>query len=142
MHVPMVDDEPVLASRSSRRAPSPPTTRESAGFAVKKTCEAIELGAELGAEVHVMWGGREGVEAEAAKDVRPALDRYKEAIDLVLRAHRHAGAWACASPSNRSRTSPAGDILLPTVGHALAFIGAARVARDGRARTPSSRTRR
>src|SRR6188472_3644470 len=44
-------------------------------FAVKKTIEAIDLGAELGAEVYVMWGGREGVEADAAKDVRSALDR-------------------------------------------------------------------
>ncbi len=36
-------------------------------FAVKKACEAIELGAEFGAEIFVMWGGREGVEADAAK---------------------------------------------------------------------------
>ena len=36
---------------------------------------------------------------------------------------------------------PRGDILLPTVGHALAFIGDARMAGDGRARTPSSPTR-
>src|SRR3954452_7483517 len=31
-------------------------------FAVRKTIDAIDLGAELGAEVYVMWGGREGVE--------------------------------------------------------------------------------
>src|SRR3954471_3800258 len=44
-------------------------------FAVQKACAAIDLGAELGATVFVMWGGREGIEAEAAKDTRTALDR-------------------------------------------------------------------
>lgn len=29
-------------------------------FAVRKTCESIDLGAELGASVYVVWGGREG----------------------------------------------------------------------------------
>ena len=44
-------------------------------LAVAKALDAIDLGVELGATVFVMWGGREGVEAEAAKDVRGALDR-------------------------------------------------------------------
>jgi xylose isomerase len=44
-------------------------------FAVRKACEAVELGAEFGGNVFVLWGGREGMETEAAKDVRLALDR-------------------------------------------------------------------
>ena len=60
-------------------------------FAVRKALDAIDLGAELGAGVFVLWGGREGVEADAAKDVRSALDRYKEAVDLCLRAHPGPG---------------------------------------------------
>ena len=90
-------------------------------FAVKKTCDAIDLGAELGASVYVMWGGREGVEADAAKDVRLALDRYKEAVDLCceyVRGRRYALRFALEPKPNE----PRGDILLPTVGHALAFI--------------------
>ena len=63
------DDEPVLAARCSRRARSPPTTRTCGASRSRKTLDAIDLGVELGAEVYVMWGGREGVEADAAKDV-------------------------------------------------------------------------
>src|SRR3954463_13400131 len=51
-------------------------------YAVAKTLDAIELGVELGASVYVMWGGREGCEADAAKPVGPALDRYAEAVNI------------------------------------------------------------
>ena len=91
-------------------------------FAVRKTCEAMALGAELGAEVHVMWGGREGVEADAAKDVRSALDRYREAVDLCCEHIRDKGLDLRIALEPKPN-EPRGDILLPTVGHALAFIG-------------------
>jgi xylose isomerase len=91
-------------------------------FAVKKTCDAIDLGAELGAEVYVMWGGREGVEADAAKDVRAALDRYKEAVDLCCEHIRNRGLNLRVALEPKPN-EPRGDIFLPTVGHALAFIG-------------------
>jgi xylose isomerase len=90
-------------------------------FAVKKTIEAIDLGAELGAEVYVMWGGREGVEADAAKDVRAALDRYKEAVDLCCEHIRDRGLNLRVALEPKPN-EPRGDIFLPTVGHALAFI--------------------
>ncbi len=91
-------------------------------FAVRKTLDAIDLGAELGAEVFVMWGGREGVEADAAKDVRHALDRYKEAVDLCCEYIRERG-YPMRIALEPKPNEPRGDILLPTVGHALAFIG-------------------
>src|SRR4029079_28476 len=91
-------------------------------FAVKKTIEASDLGAELGAEVYVMWGGREGVEADAAKDVRAALDRYKEAVDLCCEHIRDRGLNLRVALEPKPN-EPRGDIFLPTVGHALAFIG-------------------
>ena len=50
-------------------------------YAIAKTLRAIDLGVELGATVYVLWGGREGCEADAAKDIRGALDRYAEAIE-------------------------------------------------------------
>lgn len=91
-------------------------------FAVLKTLDAIDLGAELGAEVYVMWGGREGVEAEAAKDVRLALDRYREAVDLCCEHIRERG-YDLRIALEPKPNEPRGDMLLPTVGHALAFIG-------------------
>ncbi|MDZ7675302.1 MAG: xylose isomerase [Acidimicrobiales bacterium] len=91
-------------------------------FAVRKTLDAIDLGAELGAGVYVMWGGREGVEADAAKDVRLALDRYKEAVDLCCEHIRERG-YDLRIALEPKPNEPRGDLLLPTVGHALAFIG-------------------
>jgi len=90
-------------------------------FAVRKALAAIDLGAELGAEVFVMWGGREGVEADAAKDVRAALDRYKEAVDLCCE-YINERSYAMRIALEPKPNEPRGDILLPTVGHALAFI--------------------
>ncbi len=91
-------------------------------LALAKTLDAIDLGVELGATVFVMWGGREGVEAEAAKDVLGALDRYAEAVNLCCSyvRERHYDLRFALEPKPNE---PRGDILLPTVGHALAFIG-------------------
>src|SRR4051812_21561402 len=36
-------------------------------FALQKTMRAMDLGAELGANTYVFWGGREGVETNTAK---------------------------------------------------------------------------
>src|SRR5437764_5995704 len=90
-------------------------------FAVRKTLDAIDLGVELGAHVFVMWGGREGVEADAAKDVRLALDRYKEAVDLCCE-HIRERSYDLRIALEPKPNEPRGDILLPTVGHALAFV--------------------
>jgi xylose isomerase len=90
-------------------------------FALKKTIESIDLGAEFGAEVFVMWGGREGVETDAAKDVRTALDRYKEAIDLCCEYIRSQNLQVRIALEPKPN-EPRGDMFLPTVGHALAFI--------------------
>ena len=90
-------------------------------FAVRKTCDAIDLGAELGAEVYVMWGGREGVETDAAKDVGAALDRYAEAVNLCCEHVRERG-YRMRFALEPKPNEPRGDMFLPTVGHALAFI--------------------
>ncbi len=95
-----------------------PTIRR---MAVAKTLDAIDLGVELGAQVFVMWGGREGVEADAAKDVQGALDRYAEAVDLCCSYVRDRG-YDLRFALEPKPNEPRGDILLPTVGHALAFI--------------------
>ncbi len=90
-------------------------------YAVAKTLDAIDLGVELGATVYVMWGGREGVEAEAAIDVAAALDRHAEAVNLCC-AHARAQGYDLRFALEPKPNEPRGDLLLPTVGHALAFI--------------------
>ncbi|WP_327289046.1 xylose isomerase [Streptomyces sp. NBC_01198] len=90
-------------------------------FALRKTIRNIDLAAELGAKVYVAWGGREGAESGAAKDVRVALDRFKEAFDLLGDYVTEKG-YDLRFAIEPKPNEPRGDILLPTVGHALAFI--------------------
>ncbi len=91
-------------------------------FALRKVADNLDLAAELGAGVVVFWGGREGAESGAAKDVRAALDRYKEAFD-VLTAYVLERGYQLRFAIEPKPNEPRGDILLPTIGHALAFIG-------------------
>jgi len=90
-------------------------------YALRKVMRNLDLAAELGAQTYVFWGGREGTEVDAAKDVRVALDRFREAIDTLAQYsvdQGHGLRFALEPKPNE----PRGDILLPTVGHALAFI--------------------
>jgi xylose isomerase len=89
--------------------------------AIGKAMNFIDVAAELGAEVYVFWGGREGTEAGVAKDPRHALDRYREAIDVLgdyVVDNRYDLKFAIEPKPNE----PRGDIFLPTVGHALHFV--------------------
>jgi xylose isomerase len=90
-------------------------------YALRKTIRNIDLAAELGATTYVAWGGREGAESGAAKDVRVALDRLKEAFDL-LGDYVVSQGYDLRFAIEPKPNEPRGDILLPTVGHALAFI--------------------
>ncbi|WP_030251392.1 xylose isomerase [Streptomyces violens] len=90
-------------------------------YALRKTMRNIDLAAELGAETYVAWGGREGAESGGAKDVRHALDRMKEAFDLLAEYVTEQG-YGLRFAIEPKPNEPRGDILLPTVGHALAFI--------------------
>ncbi|WP_249011890.1 xylose isomerase [Conexibacter sp. DBS9H8] len=89
--------------------------------AIGKAMQSIDLGAELGAEVYVFWGGREGTEAGVAKDPRDALERYREAINLLCAYVREQG-YDLRFAIEPKPNEPRGDIFLPTVGHALHFI--------------------
>ena len=91
-------------------------------FALRKVADNLDLAAELGAGVVVFWGGREGAESGAAKDVRAALDRYKEAFD-ILTAYVIEQGYGMRFAIEPKPNEPRGDIFLPTIGHALAFIG-------------------
>jgi xylose isomerase len=89
--------------------------------AIGKAMTSIDLGAELGAEVYVFWGGREGTESGVAKDPRDALERYREAID-VLCEYATGQGYRMRFAIEPKPNEPRGDLLLPTVGHALHFI--------------------
>ena len=90
-------------------------------FALQKTMRSIDLGVELGASTYVFWGGREGVETNAAKDPREAIKWFRDAINFLceyVRAQGYDLRFALEPKPNE----PRGDIFLPTVGHMLAFI--------------------
>ena len=90
-------------------------------FALAKVARNLDLAATLGAPVYVLWGGREGAESGAAKDIPAALDRYREALDLLCGYVREQG-YPIRFAIEPKPNEPRGDILLPTIGHALAFI--------------------
>jgi xylose isomerase len=90
-------------------------------FALRKIMRNLDLAAELGAHTYVFWGGREGAETDAAKDIRTALDRYKEGLDLLCQYVIDQG-YGIRFAIEPKPNEPRGDILLPTVGHALALI--------------------
>jgi xylose isomerase len=89
-------------------------------FALRKVLRNIDLAAELGASTFVMWGGREGSEYDSAKDVQAALERYREAVNLLAQYVTDKG-YGIRFAIEPKPNEPRGDILLPTLGHAIAF---------------------
>jgi xylose isomerase len=90
-------------------------------YALHKTMHAIDLGVELGAKVYVFWGGREGVETDAAKDPVEAIKRTREAMNFLceyVRDQDYDLGFALEAKPNE----PRGDIYNATTGHMLAFI--------------------
>jgi xylose isomerase len=90
-------------------------------YALRKVMRNLDLAHELGAATYVFWGGREGSEVDVAKDVRAALDRYREGLDTLAQYCIDNG-YDIRFAIEPKPNEPRGDILLPTVGHALAFI--------------------
>jgi len=90
-------------------------------FAVQKTMRAMDLGVELGAKIFVMWGGREGTEADACRDARQAIKRYRDCVNFLCdyaRDQKYDLRFALEAKPNEPRS----DIYLATTGHMLAFI--------------------
>ena len=95
--------------------------REVRRYALAKVLRNIDLAASLGAKTFVLWGGREGAEHGAAKDVPAALDRYAESLNLLCAYVKEQG-YDMRFALEPKPNEPRGDILLPTIGHALALI--------------------
>jgi xylose isomerase len=90
-------------------------------YAVQKTMNSIDLGAELGANIYVFWGGREGTESDATKDPVTAIKRNREAMNFLCEYVQDQGydlKFALEAKPNE----PRGDIYNATTGHMLAFI--------------------
>lgn len=90
-------------------------------FALQKTMRAMDMGAELGAKTYVFWGGREGTEADACRDPRTALGRFRDAMDFLCgyaKDNDYGMRFALEAKPNEPRS----EIYLPTTGHMLHFI--------------------
>jgi xylose isomerase len=90
-------------------------------YALQKTMRSIDLGAELGAETYVFWGGREGSEVDAGKDAVTAIQRMREAMNY-LSAYVKDNGYRLRFALEAKPNEPRGDIYLPTTGAMLAFI--------------------
>jgi xylose isomerase len=90
-------------------------------YALQKTLNAIDLGVELGAKIYVFWGGREGVETDAAKDPLEAIRRTRAALNFLCEYvldRKYDLKFALEAKPNEPRA----DLYNPTTGHMLAFI--------------------
>jgi xylose isomerase len=90
-------------------------------YALQKTMRAIDLGVECGASTYVFWGGREGVESDAAKNPAEASKRFRDALNFLC-AYVNDQGYELRFALEPKPNEPRGDIYLATVGHALAFI--------------------
>ncbi|MDA8372288.1 MAG: xylose isomerase [Nocardiopsaceae bacterium] len=96
-------------------------SRDVRRYALRKVIRNIDLAVEFGAQTYVCWNGQDGAESEAGKDDRAALDRLREAFDILCGYVRDQG-YSLRFALEPKPNEPRGDVLLPTVGHALAFI--------------------
>jgi xylose isomerase len=90
-------------------------------YALQKTMRGIDLGVELGANVYVFWGGREGVESDATKNPAEALKYFRESLNFLSEYTIDQGynlKFALEAKPNE----PRGDLYLPTTGAMLGFI--------------------
>jgi xylose isomerase len=90
-------------------------------YAIRKVMTNIELAVELGAHTYVCWGGREGAETDIGKDPVVALERMREAFNILGQYVIDKG-YNIKFAMEPKPNEPRGDIFLPTIGHALAFI--------------------
>lgn len=90
-------------------------------YALQKTMRAMDLGAELGAKIFVLWGGREGVETDACRRADEAVKRLRDAVNYLCEYNitcKYGYKFALEAKPNE----PRGDIYMATTGHYLGFI--------------------
>jgi xylose isomerase len=90
-------------------------------YALQKTLRAMDLGAELGAKIFVLWGGREGVETDAARRPDEAVKRLRHAVDYLCEYSIDRG-YGFRFALEAKPNEPRGDIYMATTGAYLGFI--------------------
>lgn len=90
-------------------------------YAVQKTLRAMDLGAELGAKVFVLWGGREGTETDACRRADEAVKRLREAVNYLCE-YSNARGYGYKFALEAKPNEPRADIYMSTTGHYLGFI--------------------
>lgn len=90
-------------------------------FTTQKVMNCIDLTVEMGAEVFVFWGGREGVEVDASKDPIHAAGWFRESLNFLCEYVLSQG-YNLKFSIEPKPNEPRGDLFLPTVGSVLAFI--------------------
>ncbi len=90
-------------------------------YALQKTMQAMDLGAEFGAEIFVLWGGREGTETDACRRPDEAIKRLREALNYLCEYNikqNYGYKFAMEAKPNEPRA----DIYMATTAAYLAFI--------------------
>ena len=90
-------------------------------YALQKTLRAMDLGAELGAKIFVLWGGREGTETDACRRPDEAVKRLRAAVNCLCEYsidRKYGFRFALEAKPNE----PRGDIYMATTGAYLGFI--------------------
>lgn len=90
-------------------------------YALQKTMRAMDLGAELGAKIFVLWGGREGVETDACRRADEAIKHLREAVNYLCEYSLHR-SYGFKLALEAKPNEPRADIYMPTTGHYLGFI--------------------
>jgi xylose isomerase len=90
-------------------------------YALQKTMQAMDLGAELGAKIYVFWGGREGTDTDAGKDPLDAGKWFREALNFLCEYNIDQG-YGMKFALEAKPNEPRSDLYLPTTGAMLGFI--------------------
>src|SRR5271165_3297522 len=90
-------------------------------YAVQKTMRAMDIGAELGARIFVLWGGREGVETDACRRADDAVKRLREAVNYLCEYSLDRG-YGMKFALEAKPNEPRADIYMSTTGSYLGFI--------------------
>ena len=90
-------------------------------YALQKTMRAMDLGAECGAKIFVLWGGREGVETDGCRRPDEAVKRLRDALNYLCE-YSLDQSYGYKLALEAKPNEPRADIYMPTTGAYLGLI--------------------
>jgi xylose isomerase len=90
-------------------------------YALQKTLRSMDIGAELGAKIFVLWGGREGTETDGCRRPDEAIKRFREAVNYLCEYSIDRG-YGYKFALEAKPNEPRADNYFPTTGAYLAVI--------------------